>query len=155
MKSPNTYSTIALDKTIEYVIDVHFADINGEHKFHFGRETIAERHNTFWLQKDAIYKEDFLFRMLIIQEMGIIEYINAKYTNIFLKRRKEHARNHNRLPDPEPSHKIQFKHIRSILAVVRTMLVLALFILVMEFILFQVATFAVVKYFFVGFHFQC
>ena len=51
LDEPNAYTIIGAENVINPIILLLFANINGNHKFHFSRETIGEHHFFFWFQK--------------------------------------------------------------------------------------------------------
>ena len=92
LDEPNAYTIIGAENVINPIILLLFANINGNHKFHFSRETIGEHHFFFWIQKDTIYKHELTVKMLELREMGMFEHLDKTYLDSILKQGRINAR---------------------------------------------------------------
>ena len=132
LDKPNTYCTIQPDEAIHSIMLLLFGDVNGNHKFHFSSQTIAEARTVIWMQKDAIYSKDFISTMLYIQAFGIQQHINLKHKEIFMLSPRKMAEKQNRQPDVKTWRKITLGNFTGMLVAIGVCYVTALIILVIE-----------------------
>ena len=136
LEEPNTYAIVQVDKVFEAAIALLFADANGNHMFFIGSETVVERQNLFWLQKNAVYNKALIFNILKLQEMGIIQFLSTKHQDEFLKAARKYSRKQNRPLEPVADNVVKLKHMKGSFVALGFSYGFCLLVFAIEFIVF-------------------
>ena len=93
---PNTYAFPFLKLYTVGLINLHFADQNGDHDFIIGKEPYYSAHTYFFMKKATLYQSDFNMHLLKLCQNGLMSHFIEKTRDQNKKNGRKLAKMQNR-----------------------------------------------------------
>ena len=109
--NPNMYAYIMAEVAVKGVTALKFADLDGNHEFHYGKKPVREISTMFYLPKHAVYNKDLTLKLLKLTQNGILQYLKRKSLEDFYINARKMAKKENRKPKTYVKEGVHMKHM--------------------------------------------
>ena len=102
LDNPNKYALPGLGLYTTTVIDMHFADQDGNHDFIIGKDPVYSEHMHYFMKKGTLYQSDFNVILSILNQNGILAHLIQNWRKKAKNEGRNLARIQNRTSRPKP-----------------------------------------------------
>ena len=120
-------------------IYLNFVDTAGQHKFHLSRESFSSMNIAFFMQRQAIFQEDFNVHHLRLVQTGIVRQLFDISRENILKFGKARARVAGRVYVTKRDHVLEMRHLTGCFYLLSILLAVSVIAFIIE-VLWKYAT---------------